>query len=129
MQDTPVISIVEDDKSVRVATRSLVRSLGFTAHTFASAEDFLRSPCVHDSSCVITDVQMSGLSGLELQRCLLAQGRHTPIIFITAFPDENVKAQAMRAGAICFLIKPFDGSTLIRCLQAALNQRDSASEQ
>jgi FixJ family two-component response regulator len=123
LQKVPVISIIDDDESVRGATRSLVRSLGFTAHTFASAEDFLQSPRVNDSSCVITDVQMPGLSGVELQSRLLAQGCRIPIIFITAFPDENVEARAMKAGAICFLSKPFDGSTLIKYLDVALKRQ------
>ena len=118
-----MISIIDDDESVRWATRSLVRSLGFTAQTFASAEDFLQSPRVNDSSCVITDVQMPGLSGVELQSRLLAQGCRIPIIFITAFPDENVEARAMKAGAICFLSKPFDGSTLIKYLDVALKRQ------
>jgi FixJ family two-component response regulator len=123
----PVISIIDDDESVRVATRSLVRSLGFTAHTFASAEEFLHSSLVNDSACVITDVQMPGLSGVELQSRLLAQGYNTPIIFITAFPDESVEARAMKAGAICFLSKPFDGPTLIRYLDAALQRRNGTT--
>jgi FixJ family two-component response regulator len=123
LQKVPVISIIDDDESVRGATRSLVRSLGFTAQTFASAEDFLQSPRVNDSSCVITDVQMPGLSGVELQSRLLAQGCRIPIIFITAFPDENVEARAMKAGAICFLSKPFDGSTLIKYLDVALKRQ------
>lgn len=120
MQNTPVISIIDDDESVRTATQSLLRSLGFTAHTFASAEDFLQSPRVGDSSCVITDVQMPGLSGVELQDRLRAQGRRTPVIFLTAFADEKMRAKAMNAGAVCFLNKPFDCATLITCLDTAL---------
>ena len=127
MRNVPVISIIDDDEFVRVATRRLVRSLGFVAHTFASAEDFLQSAHVGDSSCVITDVQMSGLSGVELQSRLLAQGHRTPIIFITAFPDESVEARAMKAGAICFLSKPFDGSTLIKCLDRALKRHEGGT--
>jgi FixJ family two-component response regulator len=127
LQKVPVISIIDDDESVRAATRSLVRSLGFTAFVFASAEDFLQSPRVNDSSCVITDVQMPGLSGVELQSRLLAQGHRTPIIFITAFPDESVEARAIKAGAICFLSKPFDGSTLIKCLDRALKRHEGGT--
>jgi FixJ family two-component response regulator len=129
LQKTPVISIIDDDESVRAATRNLVRSLGFSVNTFASAEDFLRSPRMNDSSCVITDVQMPGLSGVELQGRLLAQGRSTPIIFVTAFPDAGVKARAMQAGAICFLTKPFDGSTLINALDAALKRQHGTTPQ
>jgi FixJ family two-component response regulator len=127
LQKVPVISIIDDDESVRAATRSLVRSLGFTAFTFASAEDFLQSPRASDSSCVITDVQMPGLSGVELQSRLLAQGQRTPIIFITAFPDKSIEARAMKAGAICFLSKPFEGSTLIKCLDRALKHQDGGT--
>jgi FixJ family two-component response regulator len=120
----PVISIIDDDESVRVATQSLLRSLGFTACTFASAADFLQSPRMNDTSCVIADVQMPGMSGVELQSLLIAQGRRTPMIFITAFHEESVRARAMKAGAIGFLNKPFSGQTLIECLETALKRRD-----
>ncbi len=120
----PVISIIDDDESVRVATQSLVRSLGFIACTFTSAADFLQSPRLNDTSCVIADVQMPGMSGVELQSLLIAQGHRTPIIFITAFHEESIRARAMKAGAICFLSKPFEGQTLIECLDTALKRRD-----
>lgn len=116
-----MISIVDDDASVRAATNRLVRSLGYVAFTFASADEFLRSPQLRDSSCVIADVQMPGMSGVDLQRHLRAQGCRLPIIFITAFPDESVRARALDAGAVCFLTKPFDGPTLIKYLDAALD--------
>jgi FixJ family two-component response regulator len=127
MKQVPVISIVDDDESVRISTRSLIRSLGFSAHTFASAEEFLKSDRVNESSCVVTDIQMPGLSGIELQRRLLAQGHHTPIIFITAFPDDAIRARVLDAGAVCFLTKPFDGPSLIRCLDRALKRRDGGA--
>jgi FixJ family two-component response regulator len=120
----PVISIIDDDASIRVATQSLVRSLGFAVCTFASAADFLQSPCVNDTSCVISDVQMPGMSGVELQSLLIAQGHRVPIIFITAFHEESIRARAMKAGAIGFLNKPFSGETLIECLDTALQRRD-----
>ena len=123
MSSIPVISIIDDDESVRAATNRLVRSLGFVALTFSSADDFLRSPHVHDTSCVITDVQMPGMSGMELQSALIASGKDIPIIFITAFPDERVRTRAMEAGAVGFLSKPFKGSTLIQCIDDALNSR------
>ena len=116
----PIISIVDDDESVRVATLKLVRVHGFAAHGFASAEEFLRSPRAGDTSCVITDVRMPGMSGVDLQSHLIAQGRRVPMIFITAFPEEGSVARAMAAGAICFLTKPFDGEKLISCLTEAL---------
>jgi FixJ family two-component response regulator len=120
----PVISIIDDDASIRVATQSLVRSLGFAVCTFASAVDFLQSPCVNDTSCVISDVQMPGMSGVELQSLLIAQGHRMPIIFITAFHEESIRERAMKAGAIGFLNKPFSGQTLIECLDTALQRRD-----
>jgi FixJ family two-component response regulator len=116
----PVVSIVDDDASVRVATHRLVRSLGYIAHTFSSADEFLRSPHVNDTSCLIADVQMPGMSGVELQSVLLAQGRRMPIIFITAFPEESARTRALDAGAMCFLTKPFDGPTLVKHLAAAV---------
>lgn len=119
----PVISIIDDDKSVRAATNRLVRSLGFVAHTFASAEEFLQSPHVYDSSCVIADVRMPGMSGVALQTFLIDKGHHTPIIFITAFPEEKIRAHALKVGAVAFLSKPFDGKTLIKCLGAALKMQ------
>ena len=120
-----MIAIVDDDESVRIATRSLVRSLGFTAHTYASAEDFLQSQHVSECSCVITDVQMPGLSGVDLQIRLAAEGRDTPVILMTAFADQAVEERAMKAGAVCFLSKPFEGQMLIKCLEEALSQGKS----
>ena len=115
-----VISIIDDDASVRVATHRLVRSLGHVAHTFASADDFLRSSQLNDTSCVIADVHMPGMSGVELQNLLKTQGHRLPILFITAFPAESVRAQALEAGAACFLSKPFDAQILIKHLDAAV---------
>jgi FixJ family two-component response regulator len=120
LSNIPVISIIDDDESVRAATNRLVRSLGFVAVTFASADEFLRSPRLHDTSCVIADVQMPGMSGIELQSILIAEGKNMPIIFITAFPDEGIRARALKAGAIGFLSKPFEGSTLIQYIDDAL---------
>ena len=102
-----IVSIVDDDASVRAAMESLVRSLGFVAFAFESADDFLRVARVDDSACLITDVQMPGMSGLALQDRLIAQGRRIPIIFITAFPEETSRSRAEAAGALAFLEKPF----------------------
>jgi FixJ family two-component response regulator len=123
----PLVAIVDDDASVRVTTDSLVRSLGYVVDTFASAEEFLRANRPDDFSCVIADVQMPGMSGVELQAHLLAQGYHVPFIFVTAFPDDRVRAQALGAGAICYLTKPFEGDSLVQCLQAALKKRDGGA--
>ena len=122
MPHIPVISIIDDDASVRVATDNLLRSLGHIVHTFVSAEEFLRSAHFNGTSCVIADVQMPAMSGVELQALLLAQGHRVPFIFITAFPEETIRERAMKAGAICFLTKPFDRLTLIKCLDAALER-------
>ena len=116
----PVISIVDDDRSVRNATNRLVRSLGFIAYAFASADEFLKSPYVNHTSCLIVDVRMPNMTGLELQSILLGKGLATPMIFITAFPEQSDRARALEAGAVDFLTKPFDGKTMIRSLSAAL---------
>jgi FixJ family two-component response regulator len=115
-----VISVIDDDASVRVATNNLLRSHGYTVHTFASAEEFLQSAHLNDTACVIADVQMSVMSGLDLLTLMRTQGYDAPFIFITAFPDESVRARALKAGAIGFLAKPFAGPTLINCLDIAL---------
>jgi len=118
-----MISIVEDSKSVREATERLLRSLGYDAATFASAEDFLQSDRVNDTSCLITDVQMPGLSGVELQSRLIAQGNRIPIIFVTASAEEKTRARALKAGAIGFLTKPFSVDRLIEYIHMALVDR------
>jgi FixJ family two-component response regulator len=115
-----VISIIDDDASMRSATRRLVKSLGLNANTFGSAEEFLESDGVRDTSCVITDMQMPGLSGAELQGQLLAQGVNTPIIFVTAFPEDSLRKRVLDAGAVGFLSKPFEEEHLISCLKTAL---------
>jgi FixJ family two-component response regulator len=120
VEKLPVVSIIDDDESVRAATRCLVRSLGYATRTFASAEEFLGSPYVAETSCVIADVQMRKLTGLDLQNRLRAEGYDTPIIFITAFPEERIKTAALKGGAVCFLSKPFDGQVMIDCLATAL---------
>jgi FixJ family two-component response regulator len=114
-----MITIVDDDESVRESTKSLVRSLGYNARTCASAEEFLDAN-LDDSSCLILDVQMKGLSGVELQDLLIAQGRRTPIIFVTAFSDERTRHRAIDAGAIGFLSKPFSNEKLEKLLDLAL---------
>lgn len=126
MSSPPMISIIDDDESVRVATESLVRSLGLTARTFASAEAFLESALVGNTACVITDVQMPGMSGVELQSVLRSKGDTTPLIFITAFPEERIRRQVDAAGAIGFLAKPFDGSAMIACIDRALGAAGAA---
>jgi FixJ family two-component response regulator len=113
------ISVVDDDASVRVATGKFLRSHGYKVEVYSSAEDFLQSSRLN-ISCVIADLQMPGMSGLELLTMMRAQSHGVPFIFITAFPDESTRARALKAGAICFLSKPFAGPTLINCLGVAL---------
>ncbi len=127
MSKVPVIAIVDDDDSVRDATRRLVRSLGYSAVAFASAEEFLQSGQVRDTSCLITDVEMPGMNGVELQDRLIADDSHTPVIFITAFPTEKLRARALKGGALGFLSKPFDVEHLLACLHSALTADRPAS--
>jgi FixJ family two-component response regulator len=115
-----IVSIVDDDASVRAAMESLVRSLGFVAFAFESADAFLRSPRVDDSACLITDVQMPGMSGLDLQDRLIAQGSRIPIILITAFPEQAIQSRAQARGALACLEKPFRCGTMVQLLRQAL---------
>jgi FixJ family two-component response regulator len=115
-----MISIVDDDFFVREATRDLVQSLGYRAFTFSTAEQFLKSGRVDETECLITDLQMPGLSGLALQKLLRADGYETPIIFITGSTEERSRRRALDAGAVEVLSKPFDEKSLIRCLKRAL---------
>lgn len=129
MSTISVISVIDDDASVRAATNNLLSSHGYLVHTFASAEEFLRSAQVKDLSCVIADVQMPAMSGLDLLTHMRTRGYNAPFIFITAFPEERVRARALKAGAICFLAKPFAGPALINCVETALNgHRGGASK-
>jgi FixJ family two-component response regulator len=122
MRRAPLISIVDDDEPMRESTKGLVRSLGYQAATFASAEEFLQSDSVDNTSCLITDVQMPGLSGIDLQRGLVARGVEMPTIFITAFPEEGTRLRALTAGAFGYLGKPFSEESLIECLDKALGR-------
>jgi FixJ family two-component response regulator len=115
-----LISIIDDDPSVRLATQSLIRSLGYTAEVFSSAEEYLQSGHVSESSCVITDLHMPGMSGIDLQDRLAADGHHIPIIFVTAYFEERTLARVVDAGAVGFLRKPFADERLIECLDRAL---------
>ena len=125
MLKAPVISIVDDNESVREATKGLIRSLGYNAEAFASAEEYLRSDCVSESACLITDLHMPGMSGTDLQDRLIADGRRVPMIFMTAYFEEKVRARVLDAGAVAFLRKPFDDEALIECLNKALKQHET----
>jgi FixJ family two-component response regulator len=117
-----VISVIDDDASVRAATDNLLSSHGYIVHTFASAEEFLQSAGLNESVCVVADVQMPVMSGLDLLTHMRGQGHTAPFIFITAFPEENVRARALKAGAVCFLAKPFAAPVLINCIESALDR-------
>jgi FixJ family two-component response regulator len=122
LPNSPMISIIDDDVSVLEATDRLVRSFGYRAATFSSAHEFLESDRMNDTCCVISDVQMPGLNGMELQNELIARGNPVPIIFITAYPEERIRKQVMNAGAIGFLAKPFDVDRLFEHLQVAIRR-------
>lgn len=120
MKEVPIISVVDDDASMRTATARLLKSFGFSAHAFASAQEFLLSPRSMETSCLIADVEMPGMNGVELQEHLIAHGHSTPMIFITAFPEDRIRERVMRAGAVDFLSKPFDEPRLLECVERAL---------
>ena len=115
-----LIAIVDDDESVQRALQDLMESFGFTARGFGSAEEFLQSGQQHDTACLIADIRMPGMSGLELQTKLNAEHSKMPIIFITARGDAKLRMQAMCAGAVEFLTKPFDEEALLETVRAAL---------
>jgi FixJ family two-component response regulator len=128
LEQRPVISIVDDDESMREATRSLVQSLGYKAQVFASAEEFLGSAQLNGTDCLISDVQMPGLNGVELQDRLQAQGHLIPTIFVSAFPNEGQKRKVLASGAVGYLPKPFQEDHLIDCIDAALNPQRGRSQ-
>ena len=116
-----VIAIVDDDESVREALTGLMKSLGYRAAAFQSAEEFLNSKQRHSAACLIADVQMPGMTGPELYGRLVASGERIPAILITAYPNETVRVRALNAGVQCFLTKPFSEDDLLECIQTALN--------
>jgi tungstate transport system substrate-binding protein len=120
MPESLLISIVDDDALARDGVRELVESFGYRTATFESAEHFLKSSMVAETTCLIADVQMPGLSGLELQEALRSQGYRTPVILITAYPNEKRQTRALDNGAVAFLSKPFDEESLVKCLTAAI---------
>jgi len=115
-----LISIVDDDESVREAAKGLMKSLGYAAEKFPSAEDFLQSQQAPRTACLIADVNMPGMSGLDLHRHLSTSGKRIPTILITAYPDNGVSDRALNAGVICYLSKPFDEGDLVSCIHSAL---------
>jgi FixJ family two-component response regulator len=124
-----IVMIVDDDDSIRKAVRRLMKSFGFAVETFASAEEFLDSDRLEKTSCLILDVHMPGMDGLQLQERLVASSHAIPIIFITAFTDDRARVQALRAGAVGYLAKPFADEELLNCINAALKLPASSISQ
>ena len=120
MANIPLISVVDDDSSVRDSVRGLLRSVSFAVVVFASAEEFLSSDRARETDCLILDVRMPGMSGFELQSRLAASHLEMPVIFITAHGDEQLRSRALRGGAVDFLLKPFSEEALLTAVQAAL---------
>ena len=123
MSETALISIVDDDESMREAIQSLLRSVGFKAKTFASGEQFLQSDQIENTACLILDVRMPGMSGLDLQRRLMATECRIPIVFVTAHGEEEARSRALQEGAVDFLLKPFSEEALLNAIQVALHAR------
>ena len=122
MPTIPMISVVDDDLSVREATMDLFRSMGFTAEVFACAEDFLASKLRHDTSCLVSDMRMPGMSGLELHNRLVEAGTPIPTILMTAFPNEIDKVSALQAGVVGYLTKPFNETELLGFIHSVLER-------
>jgi FixJ family two-component response regulator len=121
-ENPKMVAVVDDDESFRGALQRLLKSAGFPVRSFASAEDFLKSGRQHETGCLIADIRMPGMSGLDLQAKLNADHFPIPTIFISAHGDEKMRLQAMRGGAVKFLAKPFDDAILLESVRTALNR-------
>src|SRR4249920_3474320 len=128
MSKDTLISIIDDDALARDGIGALVESLGYDVVTFTSAKHFLQSDVIAETTCLITDLQMPGLNGLELQEALRSRGHRTPVIVITAFPNEIHRNRALHGGAVGFLSKPFNEASLIDCLTVAIKLRELDAE-
>jgi FixJ family two-component response regulator len=123
-----MISVVEDDQFFRESMRRLMRSLGYSVEAFPSAADFLASPRLVETACLIADVHMPAMTGLELYRHLIDAGYAIPTILVTAYPKEDVRARALKNGVVCYLRKPVDEEDLVRCLRTALHSDEPREE-
>lgn len=123
MGTPPLISVVDDDEGVRESLGSLIRSIGFGVKAFASAEEFLNSDHPRVADCLVLDVRMPGMNGLELQRRLVATHCRIPVILISAHGDEEARSRALREGAVDFLFKPFSEEALLNAIHSALNPK------
>ena len=123
MPPAPLISIVDDDDFLRNSLNNLLRSVGMRTHGFSSAAEFLNSNELHDTDCLLLDVRMPGMSGLDLQRQLRTSNSRIPIVFITSHADDDARARALAAGAVAFLYKPCKKETLLEAIDSALNHK------
>jgi FixJ family two-component response regulator len=123
-----LISIVEDDQPFRESMRKLMSVLGYTVEAFPSAASFLASPVLAETACLVTDIHMPGMTGVELHRHLVDAGHRIPTILITAYPDEITRSRAFKDGVVCYLSKPVDDDHLERCLRSALESRKPREE-
>ena len=128
MPKPTLVAVVEDDRFFRDSMRRLMRSRGYSVEAFPSAADFLGSPHLGDTACLIADVQMPGMTGPELYRHLVAAGREIPTILVTAYADDQVRARALKDGVVCYLPKPVDEEHLMRCLRTALGSAETPNE-
>ena len=128
MPNASLVSVVEDDQFFREFMRRLMRSLGYSVETFPSAADFLASPRLVETACIIADVHMPAMTGLELHRHLIDAGYAIPTILVTAYPDDDVRARALNDGVVCYLRKPVDEKRLMQCLRAALHSDEPPEE-
>ena len=124
----PTISIVDDDESSLEAINSLVKSLGFTVEAFSSALEFLASSHVHATDCLIADINMPRMTGLELHSHLVRSGYLIPTILVTAYPDDGIRARAVAEGVLCFLSKPVDASSLLECVRLVMQRIEPGND-
>jgi FixJ family two-component response regulator len=128
MPEASLVSVVEDDQFFRESMKRLMRSLGYAVEVFPSAADFLASPRLVETACLIADVQMPGMTGPELHRHLIDSGFAIPTIFVTAYHDDDARVRALNEGVVCYLRKPIDEMHLMRCLRAALHSGEPPNE-
>jgi FixJ family two-component response regulator len=128
MPTASLVSVVEDDRFFRESMRRLMRSLGYNVEAFSSAADFLTSPRLSETACLIADVHMPAMTGAELYRHLIAGGHAIPTILVTAYPNDVDRARALNDGVVCYLRKPVDEKHLIRCLRTALQSGEPPEE-
>jgi FixJ family two-component response regulator len=128
MDDPPLVSVVDDDESVRESLPDLLRQFGFDAEAFSSAEAFLASDVVSDTRCLILDIAMPGMSGPDLQQELTRRQQQIPIVFITAHGDTNARPRLLERGAVDCLFKPFSEAALLEAIRAALRRPDRSAE-